>query len=100
MAMNREQKRLLQKQGEINEQGAPTRTRRAPRQTAPTEQRTGARQVVREVRSELRKVAWPTRSETINYSIVVLVTLVIVTAFVFGVDWVFSNLVLKLFEVS
>jgi preprotein translocase subunit SecE len=24
----------------------------------------------------------------------------IVTAFVFGVDWVFSNLVLKLFEVS
>ena len=100
MAMNREQKRLLRKQGDINEDGAPTRARRAPKAPSPTDQRVGPKQFVREVRSELRKVAWPTRAETINYSLVVLVTLIIVMAFVFGVDWIFSNLILKLFEVS
>ena len=101
MAMNREQKRLLQKQGEISADGTPTsRARRAPRQGGPAEPRVGARQFVREVRSELRKVAWPTRAETINYSIVVLVTLLIVMGFVFVVDWAFSNLILRLFEVS
>ena len=45
-------------------------------------------------------MAWPTRAETINYSIVVLVTLLIVMGFVFVVDWAFSNLILRLFEVS
>ena len=49
--------------------------------------------------AELRKVAWPTRSETINYSIIVLVALVVLTTFIFGVDYVFSRLVLKLFNV-
>lgn len=100
MAMNREQKRLLRKQGDMDEDGTPTRSRRAPKGAPQTEERTGARQFGREVRAELRKVAWPTRSETINYSIVVLVTLIIVIAFVFAVDWVFSNLILRIFEVS
>jgi preprotein translocase subunit SecE len=100
MAMNREQKRLLRKQGDIKEDGSPAQQRRAPKPAPPANERVGARQFVREVRGELRKVAWPTRSETINYSIVVLVTLIIVIAFVFGVDWVFSNLVLRIFEVS
>jgi preprotein translocase subunit SecE len=99
MAMNREQKRLLRRQGEITEEGLPAQSRRAPRSASSGEPRVGARQFVREVRAELRKVAWPTRSETVNYSIVVLVTLLLVMAFVFGVDWVFSNFVLKLFEV-
>lgn len=101
MAMNREQKRMLRRQGELTEDGEPAQSRRAPRGGGgQPEARTGARQFVREVRSELRKVAWPTRSETINYSIIVLIALVLVTSFVFGVDWVFSNLVLRLFEVS
>ena len=101
MAMNREQKRLLQRQGEITADGSPAaRGRRAPRQGAPTEARVGPRQFAREVRSELRKVAWPTRAETINYSVVVLVTLLIVTAFVFAIDWVFADLVSRLFSLS
>lgn len=101
MALNREQKRMLRKSGQLNEDGevAPG-PRRAPRQPVPGEERVGAAQFVREVRGELRKVAWPTRPETINYSIIVLVTLVVLTSLVFGIDWVFSNAVLKLFEVS
>ena len=101
MALNREQKRALRKQGELGEDGTPARqAKQGPRTPPPTEQRVGAAEFFREVRAELRKVAWPTRSETVNYSIVVLVTLIVLTLLVFGIDWVFSNAVLKLFEVQ
>jgi preprotein translocase subunit SecE len=36
---------------------------------------------LREVRSELRKVAWPNRKELITYTIVVVVTVVVVAVF-------------------
>lgn len=98
MALNREQKRMLRKQGEIGDDGEPVRSKRAQPTAKPKEQRTTARQFVKEVRGELRKVAWPTKSETINYSIVVLVALVALTALIFCVDWVFAEFVLRLFE--
>ena len=41
---------------------------------------------VREVRAELKKVSWPTQPEVIRYSTIVLVALVVFTAFVFVVD--------------
>ncbi len=99
MAMNREQKRLLRRQGEIGEDGSPTPGRRQQPSSRPPEERTSPAQFAREVRSELRKVAWPTRSETINFSIIVLVTVVVLTAFIAGLDWVFSKFVLTLFDV-
>jgi preprotein translocase subunit SecE len=43
-------------------------------------------------------VAWPTRPEVINYSIVVLVTIAILTAVIFGLDYVFAKAVLFLFD--
>jgi len=43
-------------------------------------------------------VAWPTRAEVVNYSIVVLVTLVVVTTFVAILDWGLGEALLKLFE--
>jgi preprotein translocase subunit SecE len=97
MALNREQKRRLQKQGDLGPDGEPVRQRRAQPAPKTKEQRTSPRQFVREVRGELRKVAWPTRSETINYSIIVLVALVFFTTLIFAVDWVFSEAVLRLF---
>ncbi|MBA2496310.1 MAG: preprotein translocase subunit SecE, partial [Acidimicrobiia bacterium] len=36
--------------------------------------------------------------EIVNYSIIVLVAVVVLTAFIAGLDWVFSNFVLDLFE--
>jgi preprotein translocase subunit SecE len=98
MALNREQKRMLRKQGELGPDGEPIRSKRAQTAPKPKEQRTGARQFVKEVRSELRKVVWPTKSETINYSIIVLVTLIFFTTLIFCIDWVFAEFVLKLFE--
>jgi preprotein translocase subunit SecE len=101
MAMNREQKRALQRSGDVGEDGEPIRKRPAAK-AAPTprakSERTSPRQFLREVTAELRKVAWPTRSETINYSIIVLVALVVLTSFIFVVDYAFSQLVLKLFN--
>ena len=104
MAMNREQKRMMQRQGQIGPDGEPIakqRKRPAPQPKAKAkEQRTTPMQFVREVRTELRKVAWPTRSEVINYSIIVLVTVVILTTLIALLDIAFSEWVLKLLNVE
>ena len=69
----------------------------APRPAAKDE-RTGPIQFLREVRGELRKVAWPTRPEVINYSIIVLITVVVLTTYIATLDFVFGEAVFKLFE--
>ena len=97
MAMNREQKRLLKKQGQLNEAGEPVRGPRPKRAAAPRP-RHRAVQFAREVRGELRKVAWPSRDEVANYSVVVLVGIVVLTAMIAGLDYVLGEAVLKLFE--
>jgi preprotein translocase subunit SecE len=126
MALNREQKRQLQRSGKLDEDvevdggaggngdGGPPRrgsggsgdddgSSRKGRAT-PTraheakEERTSPRQFVREVRSELRKVAWPTRSETLNYSFIVAIALAFMTALIFGLDWFFGEVVLRIFQ--
>ena len=122
--MNREQRRMLKKQGqEVTEDGQVVQTKtksggdgagsggrvtskggeaidgsKRKREPAAAEERTGPVQFTREVRSELRKVSWPNRTEVINYSIVVLITVIILTLFVGSIDWVFSTFVLELFE--
>jgi preprotein translocase subunit SecE len=105
MAMNRQTKRMLQRQGQLDAEGQPVakkRQRQAPQAPRPgrtaDEGRTGPAQFIREVRSELRKVAWPTRSEVINYSIIVLVAVVILTAYIALLDFGFGEAILKLFE--
>jgi preprotein translocase subunit SecE len=99
MAMNRQQKRMLQRQGQLGEDGAPVaRKRTAPPAPRPKDERTTPAQFVREVQAELRKVAWPNRAEVINYSIIVLIALILLTAFVAALDYAFGELLLKLFE--
>jgi preprotein translocase subunit SecE len=98
--MNRETKRMMRRQGALNAEGNPTRAARtAPSATATaTKERTSPGEYVREVNAELRKVAWPTRAEIINYSIIVLITVVVFTALIAGLDWAFGHGVLKLYE--
>ena len=60
-------------------------------------QRTSPRQFLREVRSELRKVAWPARKELISYSIVVLVSVSIITVYITALDQAFGALILRMF---
>ncbi|MDQ6671476.1 MAG: preprotein translocase subunit SecE [Chloroflexota bacterium] len=47
---------------------------------------------VRDVRSELRKVAWPTQRETMNLTAVVIALSVAVGLFLGGTDYVFQEL--------
>ena len=97
--MNRQMKRLMQRQGQVDREGAPVRkeapTRAAPR---PAEKRVKGREYLRQVRAELRKVAWPTRAEVIHYSTIVLVALLILTALIFALDFAFGKGVIWLFE--
>ncbi len=57
--------------------------------------RVGAPQFLREVRSELRKVAWPSREEVVSYTITVLVVTAFLTILVWGMDWVLRNAALQ-----
>ena len=85
--LNREQKRQLRKMGALDEEG---KVQRAPRTTKKTE-RTGVRQYLREVRDEMRKVAWPKRPEVKRYSIIVIITIIVYTALVGGLDFIFGE---------
>ena len=82
--LNREQKRQLRKSGVLDEKGAPTRVQR---QAPVKKERTGPAQYLREVRDEMRKVAWPKRAEIVRYSLIVTVTVVLYTSYVFGIDY-------------
>lgn len=65
---------------------------------APTKrERTKPRQFFKEVVAELKKVAWPTRQEVFAYTVVVLVAVVVIAALIFGMDYVFTKLILALF---
>jgi preprotein translocase subunit SecE len=94
--MNRQMKRAQRREGTtVDRARAAASTRRA----AETEKRkkTGIRQFLKEVRQELKKVLWPTRQELVTYTIVVLVTVIVLTTYVFGLDVLFSRLVLDVF---
>jgi preprotein translocase subunit SecE len=56
------------------------------------------KQFLEEVRIELRKVAWPTRGEVINSTLIVLVAVTVLTTLIFGYDWLFSRTVLWVFD--
>ena len=45
---------------------------------------------IRQVIAELRKVVTPTRRELVNYTLVVLVFVVVMMAIVGGLDWLFA----------
>jgi preprotein translocase subunit SecE len=103
--MNRQQRRLMQRQGQMTEDGQPAARRPEPSERrgarpaagAPN-RRPGVRQFLHEVNVELRKVAWPTRAETINYATVVFIALAVLMALIFGLDVGFSNLANDLFK--
>ena len=92
MDLNRQQKRAMQKMGAVNDQGAPIRQPRPTVAAQAKKERTSPAQYIREVRDEMRKVAWPKWPEIRRYSIIVLTTVVVVTAFVGGLDAVFGIL--------
>ena len=94
--LNREQKRSLKKIGALNEQGQPARAQPQPRRQG--KERVGPIQYLREVRDEMRKVAWPKWPEVRRMAVIVLVTVVLYTAYVGGLDALFGMLSGWLYE--
>ena len=92
--MNRQTKRQMKRQG--GETPAPAERRR-PAPPPPHRERTTAKEFIREVRGELKKVAWPTKAEVVTSTIVVLMAVIVMTLLIFGLDYVFAKGVLNLF---
>ncbi len=44
------------------------------------------------VRKEMKKVAWPQQQELIDNTIIVVVFTILISAFIFGVDQVYSSI--------
>lgn len=100
--MNRQMKRMQERAERQQKRGGGGDRSSAPQasarraQTTEKRKRAGVRQFLKEVRTELRKVDWPSRRELVSYTIVVLATLVVTTAYVAGLDYVFSKSILDL----
>jgi preprotein translocase subunit SecE len=109
--VNRETKRMMQRQGQMEADGSPA-SRRAPaggqgagargapgaRKGPSGRKRTTPVQFTREIREEMRQVAWPSRAELINYTSVVVTTLVIMISLIFVLNLGFGKLITLLFS--
>lgn len=56
-----------------------------------------ARDFIRDVISELKKVVWPTQRQLINYTIIVLVFVVIMAIIIAAFDFTFTQITLRVF---
>ena len=92
MAMNRQTKRAMAKQ----EQRRPDARRQPPVQAQ--REKSGPREYFSEVKGEMRKVAWPTKKEVVNSTIIVLIAVIVMATLIFGFDYVSSKFVLFLFD--
>ena len=48
---------------------------------------------LREAKEELTKVNWPTRTQTINYTLIVIGISLVIAAFLGGLDYVFAYII-------
>ena len=55
--------------------------------------KTSPGEFIRQVRTEIGKVVWPTRKETVQTAIMVLIMTVILAIFFLGIDAVFAAIV-------
>jgi len=89
LPVNREMRRLQAKE----EERAKKRRQQGPAQRR---NRVSAQQFVREVRQEMKKVAWPTRKELTTFTVVVFITTTSLTGLTFGLDWGLRQAFLKI----
>lgn len=89
--MNRQLKRMQQKMGDNSSQRGAGRSKTKSKRVSPV-------QFFKEVRHEMSKVIWPTRKEAIMSTVTVSVTIVFMTALVFGYDFGFGKLIAFIFN--
>jgi preprotein translocase subunit SecE len=72
--------------------------RRRPAPPPPHRERASVKEFMRDVRGELKKVAWPSKAEVVTSTIVVLMAVIFMSVLIFGLDLAFSKGVLSLFD--
>jgi len=90
--MNRELRRLSEREEQRD------RDRRARGPARRSRRRVKPLQFLSEVRTELKRVAWPTRRQVVLFTTVTLITAGAVTLYAFGLDMGFKRAVLSLLE--
>ncbi len=50
-------------------------------------------QFVREAKEELRQVTWPNREEVTSFTVVVVITVIVLSLFLWGIDTVLLSLI-------
>ncbi len=95
--MNREMRRLQAKEEERakKKRGDASRQPKKSKKSQDLSFFQRAKKYFREVRQELKKVAWPDREELMTYTVVVFTMTTVLTVVVFGMDWLFSKLVIN-----
>ena len=99
--MNREMRRLQAKEEERRKKKGRSDASRSQKKSQKDEslnlwQR--FRKYLKEVRSELKKVNWPSRQELQTYTIVVFGKTTVLTLIVFAMDWAFSRMVITVLD--
>ena len=89
MAVSRKIRREMDR-SQSKKQAAPVQKKKL-QPGAPAKKRTSPLQFLKEVRAELKKIAWPSRTELIQSTIMVLVILTSVTAVIYFLDVIFEN---------
>lgn len=89
MAVPRKLRREMERTQDKKKTAAPVKKK--PQPGGPAKKRTTPMQFLREVRAELKKVAWPTRTELIQSTIMVLVILLALTGIIYVLDLVFAQ---------
>jgi preprotein translocase subunit SecE len=56
------------------------------------------KEFLEDVRKEMKKVSWPDQQELVDYTIVVVVFTIILSAFIFAVDQVYSTILEAIYQ--
>ena len=63
----------------------------------PQTERTTPRSYLKEVQGEMKRVAWPPRAEIMNSTVIVVIGVVVMTALIFGFDYLAGGIVNHIF---
>ncbi len=96
--MNREMRRLQAKEEERAKKKRAEGSR--PQKKSPKDQNLSffarVKKYLREVRQEMKKVAWPSREELTTYTVVVFGMTTILTLVIFALDWGLNKAILNI----
>ncbi|HLR33006.1 MAG TPA: preprotein translocase subunit SecE [Fodinibius sp.] len=56
------------------------------------------KEFLKDVRKEMKKVSWPDQDELVDYTIVVVIFTIILSAFIFALDQVYSTILEAIYQ--